>query len=179
MLTKHKPVDSVDSNVYIEAPLEQYGYDSMLREKLNSTLELAQAVKDGCTEHTLKLILTAIRDQDIAAKESGLENGLPDIDIIKILKTMIDQRRSAILDHEQAGKVDLVERENREIAVITQFMPTICADAEAVDVCRAIINDTGATGIKDIGKTVDELRARMGDRLDFGRAKSIARTLLT
>ena len=151
----------------------------MLREKLNSTLKLAQAAKDERTEHTLKLVLTAIRDQDIAAKESGMGSRLSDSDITKILRTMIDQRRAAIFEHEQAGKIDLVERENLEIAVITQFMPTICADAEAVDVCRAIINDNGATGIRDIGKTVDELRARMGDRLDFGRAKSIARSLLT
>lgn len=150
----------------------------MLREALNTALESAETAEDQCKQHTLKLILTAIRDQDIAARESGADDGLSDPQISQILKTMITQRQSAIADHEESGKIDLVEWENREIEIIKEFMPKSCNDMEAVTVCRQVIQDLGATGLKDIGKTVDTLRDRMGDRIDFGRAKNIARELL-
>ncbi len=148
----------------------------MLRDKLNIALQNA---KNELQEHVVRLILTALKDQDINARESGNDEGLTEIEVIKILTTMIEQRENDITNDKYISDNNIIKRKKNEIAIIKEFMPLTCNDAEAEEMCKLVINDINAKGIKDMGQTVEVLLDRMEGRLEFSRAKSIALRMLS
>lgn len=143
----------------------------------------AQLVEEGANvtviAATLRLVLAAIRDRDAAAREAGIEAGIEDAEIEALIRDLVDRRQAAIADHETEGRLDRVVREQEEIALLKSFLPKKCDHEEATRVCREAIEEVGATGLKDMGKTMDVVKTKLGPRMDFTTAKDIVRALLT
>lgn len=142
----------------------------MLRSQINEALKQAMRDKDQVALSTIRLIMAALKDRDIQARTDGHAEGLSDEEILQLLQTMVKQRKEAISLYEQGGRVELLEREQAEILVIQRFLPKQMDDAEVREAVKALIEETGASSIKDMGATMAELRSRYAGRMDFGKA---------
>ena len=142
----------------------------MLRERLNERLKSAMKDKDARAVSTLRLILTAIKDRDIAARGKGESEGIAEPEILQVLQTMIRQRQDAIKLYEQGGRLELAEQEAEEISIIEGFLPEQLDDAAVLNAIREVVSEVGAKSIKDMGKAMAELRKRYAGQMDFGKA---------
>jgi uncharacterized protein YqeY len=152
----------------------------MLRETLNQALKDAMKAKDAQRTATLRLILAALKDRDIAARTSGDDRtGIPDDAILSLLQTMVKQRRESITMYEQGDRQDLADKEKAEIAVIESFLPKQLSEAEVEAAARAAIAEVGAQGIKDMGKAMGVLKAKYAGQMDFAKAAAILKSQLS
>lgn len=150
----------------------------MLRPQINEALKTAMKAKDDVAVRTLRLILAALKDRDIAARTRGRTDGVDDDEILGLLATMIKQRRESIQLYEQGGRLDLSEQEAAEIAVIQRFLPRQMEDDEIRAAVAGVIAEIGATGLKDMGRTMAELRSRYAGQMDFQKASALAKATL-
>jgi len=150
----------------------------MLRQELSDALKTAMLGKDARTVSTVRLILAALKDRDIAARPNGLADGIPDTEILQMLQSMIKQRRESITIYEQGGRLELAEREAEEIAIIERFLPRQMNADEVAEAIRAVIADIGATGIKDMGRVMAALKERHAGLMDFSRASVVVKSAL-
>jgi uncharacterized protein YqeY len=150
----------------------------MLREAFADRLKQAMKARDARTVSTVRLILAALKERDVAARGQGNPEGVAEAEIQRLLQGMIKQRRESIALYEQGNRSDLVQQELDEIAVIETFLPRQFGEVEIERAAAAIIAEAGASGIKDIGKVMAALRARHAGVIDFGRAGAIVRRLL-
>jgi len=150
----------------------------MLRQELSEALKTAMLGKDARTVSTVRLILAALKDRDIAARPNGLADGIPDTEILQMLQSMIKQRRESITIYEQGGRLELAEREAEEIAIIERFLPRQMNADEVAEAIRAVIADIGATGIKDMGRVMAALKERHAGLMDFSRASVVVKSAL-
>ncbi len=144
----------------------------MLRERLDRDLKTAMKAREPRALSTIRLILTAIRDRDIAARGKGNADGISDQEIFQVLQTMVRQRREAIELYEQGGRLELAEQEANEIKIIEGFLPQQLGDSEIGDIIGGIIEEVGAGGIKDMGRVMGVLRERYAGQMDFGKASA-------
>lgn len=152
----------------------------MLRETLNQALKDAMKAKDARRLATLRLILAALKDRDIAARTSGDDRtGIPDEAILSLLQTMVKQRRESITLYEKGDRPDLANQEKEEIAVIESFLPKQLSDAEIEAAAKAAIAEAGAQGIKDMGKAMAILKAKYTGQMDSAKAAAILKGLLS
>lgn len=151
----------------------------MLRQKLNEALKAAMRAKDERRVSTTRLILAALKDRDIAARGSGNPDGLADPEILELLKTMIRQRRESIQTFEAGGRVDLAQQETEEIAIIERFLPEQIEGNAMESAIKEIVGELGAKTIKDMGKTIQALKAKYAGRMDFSKASAIVKQMLT
>lgn len=128
---------------------------------------------------TLRLILAALKDRDIAARTNGLAEGISDDDVLLMLQTMVRQRQESISLYEQGGRLELAEREQEEIQIIQQFLPRQLGDDEIRAVVAEVIQATGAGGLKEMGKVMSALRQDYAGQMDFGKASGIVKALLS
>ncbi|MFN4089796.1 MAG: GatB/YqeY domain-containing protein [Alphaproteobacteria bacterium] len=149
-----------------------------MRTQLNEALKTAMRARDACAVSTLRLILAAVKDRDIAARGAGRSEGLDDDEILDLLQKMIRQRQESITLYEQGGRLDLVERESREIEIIRDFLPKQLDDGELCAAVRGVVGDLGAVGLKDMGRVMAELRSRYAGQIDLGKASALARRQL-
>ncbi len=150
----------------------------LMRTELNEALKAAMRNRDACAVSTLRLILAAIKDRDIAARGAGRPEGISEDEILDLLRKMIRQRAEAIALYEKGGRVELAEQEAREIEVIRRFLPQQMDDAELAAAVRTVVGEIGAAGLKDMGKVMAELKTRHAGRIDFGKASALARQQL-
>jgi len=150
----------------------------MLRQELSDALKTAMLGKDARTVSTVRLILAALKDRDIAARPNGLADGIPETEILQMLQSMIKQRRESITIYEQGGRLELAEREAEEIAIIERFLPRQMNADEVAEAIRAVIADIGATGIKDMGRVMAALKERHAGLMDFSRASVVVKSEL-
>lgn len=150
----------------------------MLRNRLTENLKTAQKAKDACAVSTLRLILAALKDRDIAARTKGNADGIGDDEILLMLQTMVKQRHDSIALYRKGGREDLAEREEREIVIIEGFLPEQMAEADIQKTVDAAIAETGADGLKDMGKVMAQLRGDFAGRMDFARASAIVKAQL-
>ena len=150
----------------------------MLRAQLNDALKTAMLGKDTRTVATVRLILAALKDRDIAARPRGLSDGIPDEEILQMLQSMIKQRRESIILYEQGGRLELAEQEAEEITVIERFLPRQMTADEVAAAIESVIADLGATGIKDMGRIMAALKERYAGRMDFARASATVKARL-
>lgn len=151
----------------------------MLRQRLNDALKAAMLGKDQRKVSTVRLILAALKDRDIAARSRGVMDGIGDDEILQMLQGMIKQRRESISMYEQGGRLELAQQEAEEIAIIEQFLPRQFDEAEMTDAIRDVIAETGAAGLKDMGKVMTALRERYPGQMDFGKASPIVKQQLS
>jgi len=150
----------------------------MLRQTFTDRLKTAMKARDARTVSTVRLILATLKERDVAARGEGNAEGLADPDIARLLQGMIKQRRESIVLYEQGNRPDLVRQENEEIAVIESFLPRQMTEDEIVVAARTAIADTGAAGLRDMGRVMATLRERHAGVIDFSRAGPIVKRLL-
>ncbi len=151
----------------------------MLRSRLNDALKVAMKSKDRRRVSTLRLILAALKDRDIAARGKGNPDGVSDEEILQMLSTMVRQRRESIEQYEKGGRVDLVEQEREEITIIEEYLPRQLGEDEIREASREVIAEIGATGIKDMGRVMAALKQKYAGQMDMGRASAIVKELLS
>ena len=151
----------------------------MLRTRLNDALKTAMKAKNELSVSTLRLILAALKDRDIAARSKGNKDGIPEGELLGLLQSMIKQRRESIAAYEKGGRLDLARQEAGEIAVIEGFLPTQMGEAEMAAAIDAVIATVGATSLKDMGKAMGALKAQYAGKMDFGKASALVKARLT
>lgn len=150
----------------------------MLRQQLNDALKTAMLAKDARTVSTVRLILAALKDRDIAARGRGVPDGISEDEILVMLQSMVKQRRESISLYEQGGRLELAQQEAEEIAIIERFMPQQLSEAEVTEAVRTVIGDLGAGGLKDMGKVMAALKERYAGQMDFAKASAVVKQQL-
>ncbi|MBB3452256.1 hypothetical protein FHT86_000512 [Rhizobium sp. BK313] len=149
----------------------------MIRETLSSAQKDAMRAKDAAKLSTVRLILAAIKDKDIANRGLGKEQASDD-EILQLLAKMIKQREESVKIYIDGGRPELADKEREEIAVIQGFMPEQLSDEKVREICVAAVAELGAQGLKDMGKCVAALRERYAGQMDFAKASAILKELL-
>jgi len=150
----------------------------MLRNSLNDALKTAMRERDAATTSTLRMILAALKDRDIAARPKGITTGIGDDEIASMLQGMIKQRRESIEMYQKGNRADLVDKESAEITVIERFLPQQMDDSAVVAAIDAAIAAVGAASVKDMGKVMAELKARFAGQMDFSKASGLVKQRL-
>ena len=149
-----------------------------MRSELNSNLKEAIKSQEKQRVATLRLINAAIKDRDIAVRSEENTEGVSDAEIILILSNMVKQRKQSIIQYEEAGRVELAEREREEIKIIQEFLPNQLTDEEIHTEVSKIIDAHEQLTIKDMGKIMGQLKEKFSGRMDFGKASGIVKALL-
>ena len=150
----------------------------MLRARFTEALKDSMRAKNERATGTLRLILAALKDRDIAVRGKGNHEGIPEEEIAQMLQSMIKTRRESITLYEQGGRVELADQEREEIAIIETFLPKQMSEPEVADAIKAAIKEVGATGIKDMGKVMAVLKTRHAGLMDFSKASAAVKLLL-
>lgn len=149
----------------------------MIRDSIKSAQVSAMKAGDKTRLAAVRLILAKLKDKDIELRTAAQ---LPDDDVlvVDVLQKMAKQRRESITLYEQGGRQELAEVEKAELAVIEEFLPQQMGEDEVKAAIAAIIAETGAAGMKDMGKVVAALKAKHGSQLDMGKASQLVKSAL-
>ena len=148
-----------------------------LKQQIEDKLNEALKAKDKNTYPTLRLIVSAIKDAEIAGRSKG-QKEIKDSDITGILKKMIKQRNESCEVYKKAGRTELLESETKEINVINTFLPKQLSEDETKKICEEAIKSVGASSMKDMGKVMGMLKSKHADKLDFSKVSGIIKGLL-
>ena len=152
----------------------------MLREQIDTALKSSMKARDEKLRvATLRLIMAAIKDRDIAARAEDRCDGASEEEILAILTKMVKQREDSAAAYEKGCRPDLAEQERSEIEVVKEFMPRQMSEEEIGIAVAEAIQTTGAVGLKDMGKTMGLLKERYAGSMDFGVAGSLMKKALT
>lgn len=149
-----------------------------LRDLIKQGLTEATKAQDKRRMATLRLIQAALKDRDIAGRTDGRDAGVSDAEILEVLSKMVKQRRESVGIYESAGRMELAQQENEEIKIIESFMPKQLSDQETAAAVEAVIAETGAASIKDMGRVMGELKKRHSGQMDFAKAGAIVKEKL-
>ena len=149
-----------------------------IRKKIEDNLQLALKEKNRTLISTLRLIMAGIKDKDIAFRSKDNKEGIKDEDIKQLLKKMIKQRNESIEIYKKGNRSDLLDIENKEVQIISKFLPTQLNEEETNKICQEAINKVGATSVKDMGKVMGMLKKNYADVLDFSKAGLILKNIL-
>ena len=150
-----------------------------LREKINQQLNVAMKDKNKTLVSTLRLILAAIKERDIANRTGGKKEEVKDQEIIRTLQKMKKQRQDSADLYKKGGRQELLNAEMTEIQIINTFLPKQLTEEETKKICKEIIESTGASSIKDMGKIMGSLKQKHSDSIDFSKANVIIKDLLS
>ena len=148
-----------------------------LKKQIEDKLSEALKAKDKNTYPALRLIVSGIKDAEIAGRSKG-QKEIKDSDIISLLKKMIKQRNESCEVYKKAGRNELLENEKKEIDVINTFLPQQLSEEETKKICEDTIKAVGASSMKDMGKIMGALKSKHPDNLDFSKVSSILKGLL-
>ena len=148
-----------------------------LKRQIEDKLNTALKAKDKNTYPTLRLIISAIKDAEIAGRTKDKKE-ITDSDITAILKKMIKQRNESCEVYKKAGRSELLENETKEMDVIRAFLPQQLSDEEVKRVCEETVKSIGASSMKDMGKVMGALKSKHADTIDFSKVSSILKELL-
>ncbi len=152
--------------------------DACLRQSLKAALAGAEATNDDVRASTLRLVLCAVRDKDMRARLKDECKGCDDSQILEILRSMIAQRETAISSYEASGRIELADKEREEREVLADFLPRVLCQDEVEEAAREVVEDLGASGLKDMGRCVSELKSRFPDQIESGTAKKAVKPYL-
>ena len=150
----------------------------MLRDDIKNALVDAMKNKEQDKVNTLRLVQAAIKQKDIDARMKGVMDGVDEAAVLSLLQGMIKQRKESIEMYKKGNREDLVAHEQGEIDVIQAFLPKQMDEAAMTEAIKAVIAETGASSIKDMGKVMGALRAKYAGQMDFGVASGVIKTLL-
>lgn len=148
--------------------------------KNNISSELSVAIKSGDKNriHTLRLIIAAIKDKEIASRSSGEDTTISNESIVQLLKKMVKQRNDSIEMFAKANRNELVDKEKSEIAIINEFLPQQLGEKETESLCDEAIVKTESSSLKEIGKVIKFLKENSGSSLDISLASKILKEKL-
>jgi uncharacterized protein YqeY len=149
----------------------------VLREKINEAVKVAMKSQDKSRLSTLRLVNAAIQNAEIESERAG--KPLAEDDLLGILQKMVKQRQESVEIYDQAGRKELADQERGEIETIRGFMPQQMSEAEAKAAIADVIAQTGAQGVKDMGKVMAALKLGYAGKMDFGKASGLVKSLLT
>ena len=150
----------------------------MLRQILSDALKTAMRDKEGRTVATLRLIIAALKDKDIAARASDGDDQIADNEILAMLQSMIKQRQESVKAFEEGGRPELAAQENEEIGIIRGFLPAQLEGEALTAAIDDVIAETGAESLKDMGPVMAALKARFPGQIDFAKARGVVREKL-
>jgi len=149
----------------------------MIRDDINNALKEAMKAKAERTVSTLRMVNSTLKNADIEARTTGKPLG--DAEVLAILQKMIKQRQESVEMYKKGGRDDLVKQEEEEIAVISGYLPKQMSEAEVTAAIDAAIAETGAAGMKDMGKVIALLRGKYAGQMDFGKASGLVKGKLS
>ena len=150
-----------------------------LREQLNDDMKTAMKAGEKRKLATVRLMTAAIKDRDINSRTEGHDSEkLPDSALLDLFAKMVKQRQDSIVAYDQGNRPELAQQEREEMAIIQSYMPKQLSDEESKAAVQAIIATVGATSVKDMGKVMAELKAKLSGQIDMGKAGAIVKSLL-
>jgi uncharacterized protein YqeY len=150
-----------------------------MRSRLSAALKTAMKEKASERLATLRLINAAIKDREIANRGEGEEVAVTDSDILAILGKMVKQRQESAKAFEEGGRLELAEKERTEITVIEEFLPRQLSEGEIKAAIEAVVAETGAESIRDMGKVMGALKAKYTGQMDFGAVGALIKAQLS
>lgn len=147
-----------------------------MRDKLSAALKESLKAKEPLRVSTLRLILAAAKDREIALR--GEDKTITEEDILQIMQKMIRQRQESAGTYEAAGRLDLSTQEREEIKIIETFLPVQMSDEEIQTACKKIVSEVEAPGLKDMGRIMNSLKGRYTGQMDFKKASAEVKALL-
>ena len=149
----------------------------MVRDDINTALKEAMKAKDARRVSCLRLMNAAIQDKDIEARGTG-KSALSDDELLGVFQKMIKQRQESAELYDKGGRRDLSQAERDEIAIIQSYLPQQMSEGEMKSAIEAAIKETGAAGMKDMGKVIGGLKAKHAGKMDFAKASGLVKELL-
>ena len=149
-----------------------------LREKINQQLIAALKNKDKTLVSTLRLVVAAIKEKDIANRSGGKREDIKDQEILKVLVKMKKQRLDSVDLYKKGERQELIKIEEKEIEIINTFLPKQLSEEDTKKICKEIIQSFENPSIKDMGKVMGKLKEKYSDSLDFSKASIIIKGLL-
>ena len=149
-----------------------------LREKISEQLNAALKIKNKALISTLRLVLAAIRERDIANRTSKKKEEIKDTEIIKVLRKMKKQREDSVDLYRKGGRQELLDIEESEIKIIDAFLPKQISEEETKEICKEVVKSLGASSMKDMGKIMATLKKKYSDTIDFSKVNIIVKGLL-
>ncbi|MEW6767439.1 MAG: GatB/YqeY domain-containing protein [Pseudomonadota bacterium] len=150
----------------------------MLRDDINNAVKDAMKAKDERKLSTLRMVNSTLKNSDIEARGQG-KPPLSDEDILGVLQKMIKQRQESVELYVKGGRNELAEQEKQEIAIISAYLPKQMSDDEVKAAIASAIKDTGAAGMKDMGKVIGVLKGKFAGQMDFGKASGLVKAALS
>ncbi len=148
----------------------------MLREDLQKALKESMLAKDTQKVGAIRLIIAGMKEKDVDARGKGLKEA-SETDLMSMMQNMIKQRRDSIDMYLKGNRQDLADKEQAEIAVIETFLPKQMNDEEMLAAVKAVVAETGASSMKDMGKIMGALKAKYAGQMDMGKVSGIIKTL--
>nr|WP_278525645.1 GatB/YqeY domain-containing protein [Brucella anthropi] len=149
----------------------------MLRQEISQALTTALKAQEKRRMSTLRLILAAVKDRDIANRTAG-KDPVGDEELLGILGKMVKQREESARIYEEGSRLELAEAEREEITIISEFLPQQMSEDEVNQACADVIAEIGAQGLRDMGKCMAVLKERYAGKMDFTKASAIVKSLL-
>jgi len=151
----------------------------MIREKISQALKDAMRAKDEAKTTTIRMVNAAIKQKDIDVARARGDREISDDEVLNLMQSLIKSRRESIELYKQGGREDLVSKEEAEIAVIEQFLPSQLSEEDILAAVREIIGSLGASGVKDMGKVMAALKSKYAGQLDMTKASSTVKQALS
>ena len=149
----------------------------MLRDDINNALKGAMKAHDQRRVSTLRLVNSALKNADIEARGQG-KGPLSDDDLLSLLQKMIKQRQESVELYDKGGRPELAGQEREEIAIISAYLPQQMSEDEAKAAIAVVIKDTGAAGMKDMGKVIGALKGKYAGQMDMAKASGLVKAKL-
>jgi uncharacterized protein len=149
----------------------------VLRDDINNALKEAMKAKNERAVSTLRMVNSSLKNADIEARGTG-KPPLGDAEVLGLLQKMIKQRQESVEMYKKGGRDDLVQQEQEEIAIISGYLPKQMSEDEMKAAIGAAVAETGAAGMKDMGKVIGVLRGKYAGQMDFGKASALVKTRL-
>jgi uncharacterized protein len=149
----------------------------VLRDQINDALKEAMKAKNERAVSTLRMINSTLKNADIEARGAA-KQPLGDVEVLSLLQKMIKQRQESVELYKQGGRADLVRQEEEEIAIISAYLPKQMSEPEMKAAIEAAVKETGAAGMKDMGKVIGILRGKYAGQMDMARASAMVKAQL-
>jgi len=150
-----------------------------LREQLNEALKESMKAKDARRVSTLRMVLAAVKDRDIANRTEASRETIGDDEVLLLLAKMVKQREESAATYDGGGRPELASAEREEIVIIQSFMPKAMDAGEVEAAAKAVIAELGAASMKDMGKVIATLKERYAGQMDFAKASGTVKALLS
>jgi len=145
-----------------------------LKDRITDDMKAAMRAKDQARLSAVRLLLAAMKQKEVDERVE-----LTDADVLAIIEKMLKQRRESIAQYESAGRTDLAEVEKFETRVLSEYLPQQLSEAEVAEAIAAALAESGAAGLKDMGKVMALLKPRLAGRADMGKVSALVKSRLT